>query len=149
MKKKLQLRTVLDLKADLEENIIGTEKEIVKYNSHKKIKTNSLFETLETMGEQLIIFKQVQQTANKSKHKDGKTNNYYIYRLYNLKRNRLLYNKINCNDKNSQLSIEEVNNAIRNIEREEGQIQDKLTTFNRNKTVSVELDESLNLWKDE
>jgi len=149
MKKKLQVRTVLDLKEKLEQRIIETEKDIVKYNNHKEIKVTGLLETLVKMGDQLIIFKEAIQTANKSKQKDGKTNNYYIYLLYNLKRTRIVYNKINCNDKNSQFSIEEINNFIKEIEEKERKIGDKLTTFNRNKTVSVELDEDLNLWKEE
>ena len=148
MKKKLQLRTVLDLKLELENKIIGTEKEIVKYNTHKEIKIDSLLETLKKQETQLIKFKEIQQTANKSKHKDGKTNNYYIYYLSNLKRNQMLYKRINCNDANSQLSIEEVNNNIRNLDKEERLISNKLTDFNKNKTVTVELDEDLGLWKE-
>ena len=149
MKKKLQVRTVLDLKEDLERRIIETEKEIVKYNTHKEIKVNGLLDTLTKLGDQLIIIKEAVQTANKSKHKDGKTNNFYIYTLYNFKRTRTLYNKINCNDKNSQFSIDEINQLIKNIEEEERKIRDKLTAFNTSKTISVELDEDLNLWKDE
>ena len=42
MKKKLQIRTVLDLKDKLEKKIIETEKDIIKYSSHKEIKIKEI-----------------------------------------------------------------------------------------------------------
>lgn len=147
-KRKLQLRAVLQLRNDLEELIEQTEKSIVGYNS-TEIKIDVLLEKLDKYQEQLIIVKEVIQTANKSKHSDRKTNNYYIYKLSNLQRRKkfyhILYQAANRMEETYQLSQEDILTRRRSIETEITALQTKLSNFNITKTVSIEIDESLNL----
>jgi chromosome segregation ATPase len=147
-KRKLQLQAVLQLKNDLEERIEQTEKSIIGYNT-TDIKIDSLLEKLDKYQEQLIIVKEVIQNANKTKHSTRKTNNYYIYKLSNLQRRkkfyRLLYSSINNTEKSAQLNREEILSRRRSLETEIETLQTKLSNFNINKTVSIEIDESLDL----
>jgi len=147
-KRKLQLKAVLQLKDDLEERIEQTEKSIIGYNV-TDVKIDSLLEKLDKYQEQLIIVKEVIQNANKTKHSTRKTNNYYIYKLSNLQRRkkfyRLLYSSINNTEKSAQLNREEILSRRRSLETEIETLQTKLSNFNINKTVSIEIDESLDL----
>lgn len=147
-KRKLQLKAVLQLKDDLEEKIEQTEKSIIGYNN-TDVKIDTLMEKLDKYQEQLIIVKEVIQTANKSKHSTRKTNNYYIYKLSNLQRRKkfykALYASIGKTDEAAQLSKEEVLSRSRSIGTEIETLQTKLSNFNINKTVSIEIDESLDL----
>lgn len=148
MKKKLQLRTVIDLKNSLEEKIALLENDVVKYNN-TEINVYELIDKLEYSYEQLIFFKEAIQTANKGKSENGKTNNYYIYLLSNLKRKRILYNKIDCNDKKkSQITIDEINDYIRDTEDEMRKIRDKLTFFNDSKSITVEFNKKYAIFYD-
>ena len=143
MKKKLQLRNLLELKDNLETEIEELEEDITKYNN-TEISTNILQDKLEVSYIQLIIFKEAIQTANKSKHKDGKTNNYYIYLLSNLKRKRNFYYKIDKlpSNKKTQITVTEINDYLRTIEDEMKKVRDKLTFFNDSKITAVEFNET-------
>lgn len=143
MKKKLQLRNLLELKDDLETQIEELEEDVIKYNN-TEIKTNILQDKLEASYIQLIIFKEAIQTANKSKHKDSKTNNYYIYLLSNLKRKKNLYYKIDKlpSNKKTQITVTEINDYLRTIEEEMRKVRDKLTFFNDSKITTVEFNET-------
>jgi len=147
-KRKLQLQAVLQLKNDLEERIEQTEKSIIGYNT-TDIKIDSLLEKLDKYQEQLIIVKEVIQNANRTKHSDRKTNNYYIYKLSNLQRRRKFYQALYAMpeqaDKTAQLDKTEVLSRKRSLETEITTLQAKLSNFNTSKTVSIEIDESLNL----
>ena len=146
MKKKLLLSTALKLQADLERMIKETEESIIKYNE-TEISTNKLFDTLEKQEAQLINIKEAIQNANKTKGSDGKTNNYWIYYRANLKK-RLdgFLNMFNVSDeKKAQLSTSDVNKMRKQLAGEVAKLTNKLTAFNSNKHIKVEVDEDLNL----
>lgn len=150
MKKKLLLETVLKLKEDLERSIASTFDDIVKYNTTEK-KIFSLWDRLEKMEVQLIHFKEVIQEANKSKF-EGKTNNYHIYYLSNLKAKSRFYDNLekalNRSPKkalDAQIGKDEVIKRKKQVGEEITKFQNKLSAFNSKKKVTVFLDESLNL----
>jgi len=143
MKKKLQLKTILKLKIDLEQSIIEYDNEIVKYDSRADMKITSLLETLKTLQTQLLSLKETIQTANKAKGKDGKTNNYYIFHLSNLKRLKEVYSNLESNDRDtSEFSDDEIDEFIRQNGKEIEETKEKLKDFN-NKVISVELNEEI------
>ena len=145
MKKKLLLQTVIHIKDDLSRNIVELQKDIIKYNN-TEINTAGLLDKLEKSESQIIVIKEAIQKANRDKHKDGKTNNYYIYNLSNLNSRRVMTETLlQKTNKNSQLSEKKLTEDLHNILTEIDLVRSKLATFNTTHKVTVELDESLNL----
>lgn len=144
MKTKLRLDTVLKIKEDLERDIGELQKDITKYNETEK-KVDALLGTLHKKMDQLIEIKESIQEANKGKHKDGKTNNYYIYHLSNLKNRKILYSQLGSRSKSAQISVEDANKIIRETDEEMDKVRNKLTLYNTSKTITVKVDESLGL----
>ena len=146
MKKKLQLQTVIHIKDSLSRDIVELQKDIIKYNNSEK-KVDTLFETLDKKEAQMIVIKEAIQKANRDKHKDGKTNNYYIYRLSNLNGKRVMIQDLlqEHNAKTSQQSEESLKKDLSNILSEIDTVKSSLKTFNRDHKITVILDESLNL----
>lgn len=147
MKKKLLLETVLKLKADVERSISSSYDDIVKYNFTEK-KVDALMTRIEKLEVQLIHFKEVIQEANKSKF-EGKTNNYHIYFLSNLKAKDIFYQTLERafgkSKKSAQIKKEDVASARKELSEQINKFQNKLSAFNAKKKVTVILDESLNL----
>jgi len=146
MKKKLQLGTVINIKADLERDISELQKDVIKYAKTEK-KIDTLLSTMDKKEAQLIVIKEAVQKANRDKHKDGKTNNWHIYRLSVLKANKsMLEDLIQGHDeKLSQISKDKLNEDLKNNLQESNTIRSALSVFNRDHNITVELDESLNL----
>lgn len=140
MKKKVQLSTVIKIREHLEKLILSSQEYISKYND-TEMKIEASLETIRLAEESLVIIKEAQQEANKMKHVDGKTNNYYIYHLSNLKTKKIFLQSIKPSDK-SQLTKENIDKEIAEIDREINEIKSKLTEFN-SKEVSIELTDNL------
>jgi len=140
MKKKVQLSTVIKIKEHLEKLILNSQEYISKYNE-TEMKIDKSLETIKLAEDSLVIIKETIQDANKLKHSDGKTNNYYIYRLSNLKSRKLFLQSIKTSDK-SQLSKEQIDKEIAEIDKEVNEIKVKLTEFN-SKEISIELTDNL------
>jgi len=150
MKKKLLLETVLKLKADVERSITSSYDDIVKYNFTEK-QTDVLLDRVGKLETQLIIFKEIIQEANKSKF-EGKTNNHNIYFLSNLKTKKFFYDKLlktfgrKTKDLElAQIKKEDAKSAFNQLSGEIKQFENKLSSFNSKKKVTVYLDEDLNL----
>jgi len=150
MKKKLLLETVLKLKSDIERSIENSYIDILKYNFTEK-KVDLLLERIEKLEIQLVHFKEVIQEANKGKI-GGVTNNWNIYTLSNLKAKKLFYEKLlkKFERKTSRLDKAQIkeNTAQSEFKKLSVKIiefEDKLSTFNAKKKVTVSIDESLNL----
>jgi len=150
MKKKLLLETVLKLKADVERSVASSYEDIIKYNFTEK-KVDLLLERIEKLEVQLIHFKEVIQEANKSKF-EGKTNNFNIYYLSNLVAKSRFYenlekalNRASSKAKTAQIQKDTVTSRRKTLSEEINKFQNKLSTFNAKKKVTVVLDESLNL----
>lgn len=140
MKKKVQLSTVIKIKEFLEKLILDSQNYISQYND-TEMKIEESINKMKVAEEELIFIKEVIQEANKSTHDDGKTNNYYIYRLSNLNsRKRFLLNLKTTNK--SQLSKQQIDDDIAKIDKEINIIRGKLTEFN-SKEVSFELNDKL------
>jgi hypothetical protein len=145
MKVKLQLQTVVNLQRDIEDKIVNYEDSIVRHNT--ELNVDSLLTTMLKLQDQLIIVKEVIQTANKGKNSEGKTNNYFIYKKSNLEKFkkflRKLKDAIGKNDENAHINSAEIDQKKKATESEIKNIQTKLDKFNDSKTVSVEFDESI------
>ena len=140
MKKKVQLSTVIKIKKSLEEMILRSLAYISAYNDTEMKITQSL-ETLTQAENALVYIKEIIQDANKLQHTDGKTNNYYVYRLSNLKLRKEFLSGLKTSDK-SQFSEEQKNEEIAKIDKEANEIRSKLAEFN-SKEVSIELTDTL------
>ncbi|HKL13879.1 MAG TPA: hypothetical protein VJ907_09765 [Halanaerobiales bacterium] len=148
-KTKLQINTVLKLKEELEEKIEHTEDSIQKYN-YTELSVSNLIERLEKLRNQLIIVKETLQEANQMKSKDKKSNNYYVYHLSNLNRTKKFYNNLLNDivfnkDGEPQLKKEEVEARQRAIDEEIKDVKATLSNFNRTKSVTIQIDETLDL----
>jgi len=144
--KRIILATVLGIQTKLVNNILAHKKEISRFMTAKTSETNvdDLYETLLKEEDQLIVIKEVIQNANKGKHKDGKPNNFYIYKMSNLKSRKTFLIGIRDNKKN-QWSNKQINERIKLIDNEIHKIDNKLTFFNSSKKVRVAINPELNL----
>jgi hypothetical protein len=110
MKVKLQLQTVVNLQRDIEDKIVNYEDSIVRHNT--ELNVDSLLTTMLKLQDQLIIVKEVIQTANKGKNSEGKTNNYFIYKKSNLEKFkkflRKLKDAIGKNDESAHINSAEI-----------------------------------------
>jgi hypothetical protein len=140
MKKKLQLSTLIKVQKNLEKLISAQQEFVLSYND-TEIKISETLVTMLQTEENLAQVKEVIQEANKLKHEDGKTNNYYIYRLSNLNARKRFLNTIQVNEK-SQLTRDEINKLIAELDSEINSIRTKLKEFNLREVV-VELDEKV------
>ena len=143
MKERLRLKTVLEIKLNLENSIKELYSDIQKNNS-TKLDTSKLIERLEKEEEQLIIMKEAIQNANRGRHLTGRTNNYYIYKYSNLQAKKRFYSKLQkLSSKSSQITDGEATDKVRKLGEELTNISSKLTKFNERKKVSVSLDKDL------
>ena len=140
MKKKLQLSTLIKVQKFLEELILTQQKYISDYND-TEMKVSKSLDTIIEAEQEIVKVKETIQEANKSKHSDGKTNNYYIYYLSNLNARKKFLQGIKTSDK-SQLTQTKINEDIAKIDKEINEIRSKLTEFN-SKEVSIELNEAI------
>lgn len=140
MKKNVQLSTVIKIKKSLEELILRSQAYIAEYND-TEMKIEKSLETISVAEEALIPIKEIIQDANKMTHSDGKTNNYYVYRLSNIQSRKRFLSDLKTSNK-SQLSKEQIDKEIAKIDKEINEIRSKLTEFN-SKEVSIELTDSL------
>jgi low affinity Fe/Cu permease len=140
MKKKLQLSTLLKVQKHLEELVLTQQKYISDYND-TEMKVDKALDTIAEAENELVKIKEAVQEANKSKHADGKTNNFYIYTLSNLNAKKRFLQTVKTSDK-SQLTETEINKKIAEINVKIDEIRSKLTEFN-SKEISIELNEEL------
>lgn len=140
MKKKVQLSTVIKIKEFLEKLILSSQEYIRTYND-TEMKVDESLVGMEKAESELITIKEIIQEANKGKHEDGKTNNYYIYKLSNLNSAKRFYTELKTSDK-SQLDKQKIDELISKIDKEINEIRKKLSDFNT-KEVSIELNENL------
>ena len=144
MMKKLLLVDLLKIKTTLVKQI-KYDREVIRTYLNKKVENlEGIEEDLDKKEEQLIIIKEVIQNANKSKHKDKLTNNFYIYRMSNLKEKKDFYQSLNIG-RDSTWTNEELKSKIRKLDEEINKISDKLTDFNTSKKIKVELNPDLEL----
>lgn len=142
---KLYLDTVLKIKEKLTKDIDSDMKAILSFMTAKEVNVNSYEEQLLKKQAQFIIIKEVIQKANTKKHRDGKTNNFYIFRLSNLKEKKLKLLFEIKDDPENQWSNEIVTKKIKEIDKEIDEIRRKLSIFNKSQKVRVELDPELEL----
>lgn len=140
MKKKLQLSTLIKIQKNLEEQILTQQKYISDYND-TEMKVDKALDTIIKTEEELVKVKEAIQEANKSKHSDGKTNNFYIYTLSNLNARKAWLKDVKTTEK-SQLKAEAINEDIAKIDKKINEIRQKLTEFN-SKEISIDLDEKV------
>lgn len=140
MKRKLQLSTVIKIKDSLEDIILSSKDYIVKHNN-TEIKIDALLVNVKLAEECLVTFKEIIQNENKGKHDDGKTNNYYIYTLSNLKSRKKFLSELEITDK-SQLNKLQIEEEIAKIDKKINEIKTKLIEFN-SKEISIELPDNL------
>lgn len=136
MKKTIQLSTIIKIKAFLEKTIANWKEYIAKYND-TEMKISDALQNLEIAENELIQVKEVIQESNKLKHKDGKTNNYYIYRLSSLNSQKEFYSKLVITG-SSQLTKAKVDEIISKIDKEVNEIRQKLIEFNK-KEINFEI----------
>lgn len=145
MKTRLQLKTVISLRDDIESLISGYEESIIKSNTSFDV--GALMNTLDALQDQLIIVKEVLQNANKAKNSGGKSNNYFIYRKANLEKRkkflRRLRDSIGNNDHLAHFNKAYIKETQASIESEIKEIQIKLTKFNDSKKVVLEFNDTL------
>lgn len=140
MKKKLQLSTLIKIQKNLEEQILTQQKYISDYND-TEMNVDKALDTIIKTEEELVKVKEAIQEANKSKHSDGKTNNFYIYTLSNLNARKAWLKDVKTTEK-SQLKAETINEDIAKIDKKINEIRQKLTEFN-SKEISIDLDEKV------
>lgn len=144
MTEKMLLVDILKIKTALVKQI-KCDREIIKtYLNTKDKNLEEIEDELDKKEEQLIIIKEIIQNANKSKHKDRLTNNFYIYRMSNLKEKKDFYQSLNIG-RESNWTDKEITSKIRKLDEEINKISDKLTTFNTSKKIKVKLNPDLNL----
>lgn len=115
-KHKLQLDAVRKISETVKEKIDTHYKYIEEFNE-KNQDLDSVEKELEKLEDQLILLKEVIQNANKNKHKDSKrSNNYYIYRLSNLKTREIWLRELRIKDNDdAYITEEEIDEQLRNI----------------------------------
>lgn len=146
MKKKLRLYVVLRLKEDLETMISASYHDIQKYNT-AGMAVGNLLDNVGRMEEQLIVFKEAIQNANRRRHVTGRTNNYYIYKYSNLLARKRMYQRIKTvkDPDNRLISPDIARIEIKKLDAELQNISNKLSNFNKRRQITIEIDESLNL----
>jgi chromosome segregation ATPase len=140
VKRKIKLSKVLEYKELLPKKIREVGEKI---NQLSKTKTKddsqmlSLVEKLEQLSKQLIIVKEKVQEANKKKiNFFDKTNEYYIYRLSEVKNQLQVLSAIKSSF---------VTTKVKNLLKEREVIEIKLDNFNKNLDVKIEIDPTLGL----
>lgn len=149
MKKKLQLKVVLGLKKELEDRITRLEESIRK-NNISKTDINTQLKDLEQHQDLLVTIKLAIQKANNSGNLLKKSNNYYIYLHSNVDKQRRLYMKMANEltakkDKEAQLKKATLIEKARDLRSKLDTIKQKLTKFNEQTTLFLDLDPNLNL----
>jgi hypothetical protein len=140
MKKKLQLSTLIKIQKNLEGLVLTKQKYIQTYNDTEI----NVLETLDAITEaedELVKIKEVIQEANKQKHEDGHTNNYWIYCLSNLNQRKKFLEEVKTTDK-SQLKESDRKAHLAKIDEKINDIRAKLTEFNT-REVSFEMNEKV------
>ncbi len=129
MKKVLRLSVVLDIKKYLERTIV---------EQYKQSALDTYY--LDRLEKQLVIIKLAVQRANRGRHCNGRTNNYYIYKFSTLMDRKKFYT--------SGATSSKVVEKIREIDQKLTNISNKLSKFNSRRRVLVSLDKSLDLLKE-
>jgi hypothetical protein len=161
MQKKLLLNKILKIKEDLEESIRRDDYLIQGSNSiiaenKRDIDIREVEKLRDKKEDQLVELKLIIQEANMKKHRDGNSNFYYVYVLSNLKRLKGLYIRLNTTNGlkeskkgtinySAEITADESNKKILEINKKIQDIEIKLATFNQNTEVKVSLDPDLNL----
>ncbi len=140
MKKKLQLSTLIKIQKNLENLLLTKQEYFITYNETEMNVLATLDSIIEA-EEELVKVKEAIQEANKQKHDDGHTNNYYIYCLSNLQKRKKFLEEVKTTEK-SQLTEEEKKAHISKIDERINEIRAKLTEFNT-REVSLELNEKV------
>lgn len=146
MKKKLQLDVVRNLRDEVEDQITNLYK-FIQNSNEDNVDLEPTMQKLEKLEEQFLVLKEVIQDANRNKHSDTKkTNNYYVYLLSNLNKRAANLREISIsNNDNAYLTSEDISEELAELRKEIGNIKSRLTTFNRDTIVKVDIDETLNL----
>lgn len=146
MKKKLQLNVVRNLRDEVEEKITNFYN-FIQSSNEDNVDLEPTLIKLEKLEEQFIVLKEVIQDANRIKHSDTKkTNNYYVYLLSNLNKRVIHLHGINIsNNDNAYLTSEDISEELSALKSQIRDIKSRLTTFNRDTVVKVEIDKTLNL----
>jgi hypothetical protein len=140
MKKKLQLSTLIKIQKNLENLVLTKQNYIKTYNDTEM----NVLETLDAIAEaenELVTVKEAVQEANKQKHDDGHTNNYYIYCLSNLNQRKKFLEEVKTTEK-SQLKESDRKAHLAKIDEKINEIRTKLTEFNL-REISIELNEKV------
>jgi len=145
MKIKLPLTIVRKMRDEVEEEIAKALQYIQDYNE-AGIDLDSILIRLEMLEDQFIVLKEAIQDANKQKHADKNTNNYYIYKLFNINNRIRFFQNLNIDNNDNAYFIDtEINDIIKSLEEEKSKIKTKLTNFNRDTKIKVEIDDDLKL----
>ena len=136
-KKKIKLATVLQLKDYVQNEIQNIYWSIRQYNE-SGLKLEPLFDQVEYYESELIKLKELIRDANALKHKDGHTNDYYIYLLSNINNKIYQLNKIKGAE-NSAMTLKEKNMKVRSLMQEADKIKTKLSSFNESTKVSLDV----------
>ena len=111
-------------------------------DTEREEEVKELLEDIEFYQLKLIEIKELLVTINNKKHDgDSHTNNYYIYLLSNLTETLNFYVQLRVNQ-SSPITQEEINKRISSIQRQREQIMNKLTVFNKNRTVKIDLSDA-------
>jgi len=149
-KRRISIIELLNYKDKIEKEIISNRSQLseiissTKANASTNIYSNlytvnkALISMIRQKEEQLIIFKLTQQKINLRKHKDGKSNFYYIYKLSNLTQQKKAFELLLKDCSGSQnnkkhfiaVRINELENSIKEIE-------GKLSEFNNKNKVWI------------
>lgn len=154
-KKKLTLEIAVKLRERLDREIHDNYQKMITYNSVKeneeKIDIRNLAKLTEEMEKQVNSLKEEIQKANLKRHSfEWKSNAYYIVRLSQLKIKKGYLMKMPTKKRVIgkikyviEYTANEVNRMIREINDEIDKISQKLTNFNKTKTLKIKIEDKL------
>lgn len=128
--KKIKLAVALKLKEFVEKEISNIYYSIKNFRD-SDINLEPLFDEAEYYENELIKLKELLRDANAGKHKDGHSNDYYIYKLSNLNNKLYHLRKVRIDDTD--------NKRIENITKQVASIKKKLTSFNESTKVTIDV----------
>jgi len=140
MTKKVKLSLVLTAKENIEKEIKVDLGRINKLSLSKNSKQSDIqleLDKVKAKQQQLINLKLAIQEGNSKKHSGEKiTNQEYIFKLSEIKRNLDFY---------SVLTTDDVEEIIKAYTKEKKEIEDKLEKFNVTTDVKVNVDKNLHI----
>ncbi|MFW5794991.1 MAG: hypothetical protein ACOCV1_05865 [Bacillota bacterium] len=150
--KLIKIETLLMAKENIENSITKNIEQIDILLSSKKKNKNDLLNIalsdLTRKNKQLIYFKLAQQRANSKKHKNGKSNFYYIYELSNLNKWRSYLIDVKKKIASKKLGREnffEPNKMLEETMEKINKLNEKLANFNKNTNIYVKVIPGLNV----